>query len=313
MKKQTGQINYRTRGFKPKKSVVIAILALILAGCLAAGYFYYKSLSKFKFEEPAEYFINGLGYDINPGSELIIKDDGSVELNDDTNTAVSSYRLPVYFKDRDAVLLVNPMSYFKDGVVGYTRGQALELFTQLEMRSDNVLIKKGIKSLVANGAFLYDGDNSYVLLTDAQLSVGDRKISLSPLSYVIAAYDSWVIYYDHDTNTSEYIVFEDSVSPGIGDIDLKIDLENDLEINAGGLENIEAEGEESSDLALDDNRENQENQDNQDLQSISQSINKEITLEFESGLKVFCDLDRAESNGENFMLTPAVTMLPSAL
>ena len=54
-------------------------------------------------------------------------------------------------------------------------------------------------------AFYYDGKNMYFFIDKVTLIVGDRKIELSPLSYVNASYMSYVEYYDRENDIAEVI------------------------------------------------------------------------------------------------------------
>lgn len=252
MKNQQGQIQYKTRGFKPKSIVVVIVIAAILIVGIVAGILYYRSLNRYTFTEDAQYFVNGSAFSIPAGKKAIIQDDNSVVLDSGVGLTNAISNLPVYFTRSKSILAVAPMSYYTSGIQGRTGGTKIDYFTRIEESGGNVVISKGMKNRIDTADFLYDGNNTYVALSHCTLKIGDEEIELTPLSYIISTYDSWIAYYDYDTSQFEYVDFGDEEY-------------------------------------------------------------KEIVLEFRDGMKVYCDLDRAEVGNVNFMLTQALTVLPDTL
>ena len=252
MKNKQGQIQYKTKGFKPRTIVITIVITAILIVGIIAGVLYYRSLNRYTFTEDAQYFINGSSYAISAGKKAIIQDDTSVVLDTGVGITNAISKLPVYFTNSNAILSVAPMSYFTSGIQSRTGGTFIDYFTRIEASAGNVIISKGLKNRVDTADFLYDGDNTYVVLSHCDLKIGEEVIELTPLSYVISVYDSWVAYYDYETSQFTYLDFGDEKY-------------------------------------------------------------KEIVLEFRDGMKVYCDLDRAEAGGVNFMLTQAITVLPDTL
>lgn len=76
-----------------------------------------------------------------------------------------------------------------------------------EIYKENDLYYLNIRGFneVLEHAFLYDGKNLYFFPESTVLTVGDRKIELSPMSYVSCSYLSLLEYYDREKDVYETI------------------------------------------------------------------------------------------------------------
>ena len=209
MKKKNRQIHYKTAGFKPSRLTGILILAGLILAASAAGLLYYRNINRYVFAERMVYYTLGVPYEYGSGDRAVIEKDGSVSLISSGRIAIPTQTLPLYSRDRDAVVTVCPMSYYSGSLGAAARGRSLDRFTDIEMIGQDVNIIHKKDQLAESGSFLYDGEDTYVLLTEATLNIGsERSLKLSPLSYVIAVYDCYVMYYDHASDSFEYVTFD---------------------------------------------------------------------------------------------------------
>ena len=53
--------------------------------------------------------------------------------------------------------------------------------------------------------FLYDGKDLYFFIDTVTLKVGDKEITLSPMSYIDCSYLNLLSYYDKESDTYELV------------------------------------------------------------------------------------------------------------
>jgi len=112
--------------------------------------------------------------------------------------AVSLDSTPVYVKDKDNVIFPKEMS-----IVFPLKTREYQVNALSEIYKENDLYYLNIRNLNKNfdHLFLYDGDNLYFFVDNVTLTIGKKKIELSPMSYVNASYLNFVEYYDYDSDT----------------------------------------------------------------------------------------------------------------
>lgn len=110
---------------------------------------------------------------------------------------------PIYYQKEDMVILPKDMS-----VVMPT----LNCSEYLSRGYSYITLQDGIYRLTTNRYqdklnhyFLYDGRDLYFFIENVTLKVNGEEISLSPFSYVIGRYNSYISYYDKKTNTARTI------------------------------------------------------------------------------------------------------------
>lgn len=115
---------------------------------------------------------------------------------------VSLDSTPVYIKDTDNVIFPKEMS-----IVFPLKDMQYQVSALAEVYMENDLYFLNIRNLnkTYEHAFYYDGNNLYFFIDKVTLTVGDREIELSPLSYVNASYLNFVEYYDRENDVSEVI------------------------------------------------------------------------------------------------------------
>ena len=116
--------------------------------------------------------------------------------------AVSLDSTPVYIKDKDNVIFPKEMS-----IVFPLKNREYQVNALSELYKENDLYYLNIRNLnkTYDNVFLFDGNNLYFFIDAVTLTIGKKKIELSPMSYVSASYRNFVEYYDYDSDTFKTI------------------------------------------------------------------------------------------------------------
>lgn len=110
---------------------------------------------------------------------------------------------PIYYQKKDKVIFPKDMS-----VVMPTLSCSEYLakgYSFISHDKDNYILTAEEYNGKLGSYFLYDGGDLYFFLDSVSLKVGERTISLSPMSYVIASYGKYVSYYDKKSDKFETI------------------------------------------------------------------------------------------------------------
>ena len=185
-----------------KKAIILAIIGVLVV-CIAAGIIAYHNLTTYRFNEDATYYVMNMGYDIPKGSTARINNDGEVIVQRKNNIDLPAEYVGIYFNDSQKLLTVVPMSYFRANYRDDRWDKLVLPLTEIGIDSGKTFMQRNGKFLSQNGAFLYDGNDTYILLTEAELFIGDELVrTLSPLSSVFCNYSNFVEYRDY--NSGEY-------------------------------------------------------------------------------------------------------------
>lgn len=116
--------------------------------------------------------------------------------------AVSLDSTPVYIKDKNSVIFPKEMS-----VVFPLKTREYQVNALAEVYKENDLFYLNVRNLNKSfdHLFFFDGNNLYFFVDAVTLTVGKKKIELSPMSYVNASYLNFVEYYDYESDTYKTI------------------------------------------------------------------------------------------------------------
>lgn len=116
--------------------------------------------------------------------------------------AVSLDSTPVYIKDKDNVIFPKEMS-----IIFPLKTREYQVNALAEVYKENDLFYLNVRNLNKSfdHFFFFDGNNLYFFVDAVTLTVGKKKIELSPMSYVNASYMNFVEYYDYDSDTYKTI------------------------------------------------------------------------------------------------------------
>jgi len=105
---------------------------------------------------------------------------------------------PIYVKDQDLVIFPKEMMiYFLFNNRGYLVSPLAEVYMENDLYYLNL---KNVNKIFEH-TFYYDGKDLYFFTDNVTLEVGDKKIELSPMSYVNCSYLNLLEYYDKESDT----------------------------------------------------------------------------------------------------------------
>lgn len=121
-------------------------------------------------------------------------------VNNDFDVSLDS--TPVYLKNNNSVIFPKEMSIVFPLTDMQYRVSAL---SEVYMKNDLYYLNVRNLNKTFDHLFFFDGNNLYFFVDNVKLTVGDKVIELSPMSYVSASYLNFVEYYDKETDTFETI------------------------------------------------------------------------------------------------------------
>ena len=117
--------------------------------------------------------------------------------------SVSLDSTPIYLKNGKEVIFPSDMS-----VVMPTMGCAEYLsphYSYITFENNVYMLTTNRYHDKLNHYFLYDGMDMYFFIEDVTLKINQEEIKLSPYSYVMSKYNSYVSYYDKKSDTYKTI------------------------------------------------------------------------------------------------------------
>lgn len=116
--------------------------------------------------------------------------------------AISLDSTPVYIKDSDNIIFPKEMS-----IIFPLLDKQYQINALTEVYKENDLYYLNIRNLNKNfeHIFYFDGNNLYFFVDNVTLTVGEKEITLSPMSYVSCSYLNFVEYYDRNKDEFETI------------------------------------------------------------------------------------------------------------
>lgn len=193
---------------KNRKIILISfIVILIIFSIGVIVYRHYQDLNKIiiKDYELYQYFA---GRKFEYTGELSLKRNGEITKLKYKDVEIDVDSTPIYFKNIDnEMLLPTNMGFFILNDV--TKNYKLPYFSRIYVdESENDVssyLKTGDDKVYLEKSFLFDGNNMYVFLTDTVITVDNKKIELSALSYINVNYQDEITYYDKK-NDKFYVI-----------------------------------------------------------------------------------------------------------
>lgn len=178
---------------------ICLVVVLLIAILLYAKEYKNNRYAELKEVEVYQYFSGvKMEYTANIG-----RNRKNVILEYDNNDfAVSLDTTPVYIKGSGNAIFPKEMS-----IIFPLKDKQYRVNALSEIYTENNLYYLNIRSLnkVLENIFYYDGNNLYFFVDNVTLIVGDKEISLSPMSYVSCSYQNLVEYYDKENDIFETI------------------------------------------------------------------------------------------------------------
>jgi len=179
---------------------------LIIAGALAAAAIllfatrgFTEELKWQKVESTAHQYYNGASSVITSGTELKVDGEGAV-VSKNENEAIAD--LPIYYDDRDALLLTETSIYYDPRSDSETQ---VEPLTEFSIRNGNVYAAKGDREKRVDKGFIYNGKDKYIFLEPVTIAVNEISFDLPALSYIEADAYGNVSIFNYETKETENI------------------------------------------------------------------------------------------------------------
>lgn len=117
---------------------------------------------------------------------------------DSDDSVVNLDSTPIYIIDGDNAIFPKEMS-----IVFPLKDKEYKVNALAEIYMENDLYYLNIRNLNKSfdHIFYFDGSNLYFFVDDIILSIGNKDVKLSPMSYVSCSYLNMVEYYDKDTDS----------------------------------------------------------------------------------------------------------------
>lgn len=187
---------------KNKYNILIpAFLVIVLLIAVILYTTEYKNNRYASVEEVEVYqYFSGIKMEY---TALVSRNKKNVILEYENNDYIVSLdSTPVYIKDTDNVIFPKEMS-----IMFPLKDMQYQVNALSEVYMENDLYFLNMRNLNKSydHVFYYDGNNLYFFIDNVTLTVGNRTIELSPLSYVNASYMNFVEYYDRENDIFEVI------------------------------------------------------------------------------------------------------------
>lgn len=220
------QLNRKKKFILLSSSLLITLLVLIIA--ILCFINYKNNVKKYKTMSLYQYF-SGVKYEYTGEVTLTLKD-GIIDLkNEDSSKKINFDSLPVYVKGSEhKMILPKTMSVVIPSIKNknYKISKLTMVKTDFELDNQSYLLYE-YDNMYLDKSFLYDGVDTYVFLDNVELVVDDKKINLSPLSYVVAPFRGDIEIYDYKND--KCTIIEDRESEVIVNYDkYVVDLTSDL-------------------------------------------------------------------------------------
>lgn len=201
---------------------IIGIIVVLIALFIVFSRF--SNMNKFEYnaEYPMYQYFSGVKTSYTGKVTLI--NDGDITKVESNEGIMDINDAPIYYQDVDnKVLITKNMQLFFPHL--FNKNYKLKYFTNIfydnEMSSS--YFEDGKKNVFLEDAFLYDGNNMYLFLTDISVQVLDEKYDLSPLSYVVVNYQGEVEIYDKKTDKYHMIeLCEKDVLANLGEYTINL-------------------------------------------------------------------------------------------
>lgn len=189
---------------KKNKFLIFSIISLIMILLVIMSIlFLRKKLDEVTLNDQSfyQYFYGEkLEYD---GTLTLNKEDEIIEMSfKDVTVELDS--TPIYYQKDDKVLFPKKMS------VVFPKSNGLQYkvnnFTSIFIDGDDIYLKDTPINRSIQNCFLYDGRDLFFFIETTEVTIGNEKYVLSPLSYVILKYNQEIEIYQKDLD--KYTILE---------------------------------------------------------------------------------------------------------
>lgn len=205
---------------------VFVIIIIVVVGLVV--YKRYQELNKITIKdyELYQYFA---GRKFEYTGELSLKRNGEITKLKYKDIEIDVDSTPIYFKNIDnEMLLPTNMGFYilRISNKSYKLPYFSRIYVDDSGEDASSFLKFNDEKVYLEKSFLFDGNNLYAFLYNTTITIDDKVIKLSPLSYIEVNYQDEIVYYDKKND--KYEIISDHEKDVIAEIDgYKINLSTD--------------------------------------------------------------------------------------
>lgn len=218
----------RKKQIKAATMLQIGIAGVLLIVLVMFLVWYSDGLNSFKPDENTFQFIAGAKVE-RSGDATYRNKEGVIEIAD-ANGKSNMAGNPILYEDTAKITLSDNMLLMIP-----TEGKdvsRVNCFATITEKGGLSTITMDRKQKQVRGGFLYNGEDTYILLEEATLVIGAKEVELGPLSYVTVAYRQYVEYHNSADNEYEWIALDNVDVTGKAASGYLLDFGKDV-INTG--------------------------------------------------------------------------------
>ncbi len=187
-----------------RKSIVgIASLVCGVLVVISAAVWYVSNDNRYALDASAVQYYVGQEYPIDDGAVLVrsvIDDTTKTTLVTDSGDRTLT-SLVIYQPSSESIVLTQDMVYYDPRSTVKAQVKAL---TEVVCTSTSITAYSGNDSATLSRGFLYDGKDYFVFLEEVVVSYNGYTKTLSPLSYIEAVYQNYIVIFDYETKECIY-------------------------------------------------------------------------------------------------------------
>lgn len=192
---------FQKKIFKKKNIPYFLIFLVLIAGIVFLVF--RKKVDEYVVEDHQlyQYFL-GQRMDYE-NSKIKLNKNGDITTISFGDYKVNLDSTPVYYGDEEKVLFPQTMAVIKP-----MQGKQFRInyYSSAYKDLDTYVLKDGKKIYDLSNFFLFDGGDVYFIMEESEITYGDQKITVSPLSFVnVNTFDHSIEIYNYKENESQYI------------------------------------------------------------------------------------------------------------
>lgn len=183
---------------------IIGVTGVLIALFIVFRQFF--NLKQVTYDETYSLYQYFSGVKVSYSGKVTLTNNGDITTVESGGEVADIHDAPIFFeKNKSEVLIPKSMQLLIPRSLN--QNYKLNYFTRVVYDDEENInyFYKGKNKVYLEESFLYDGDDLYLFLMDVELTVGEKKYSLNPLSYAIVTYGGQVEIYDKKNDKYEVI------------------------------------------------------------------------------------------------------------
>lgn len=216
--------DFYERSMDNKKVMVLDILVIIAVIVVIVFAFNVRNeVTNYKVKNEKIYMYFGKERFDFKGSFTINTDKNITNIKLNGKNANLDYE-PIYFADKKEVVFPKTMAIVFPLESGNTK--KVTYYAKIKQDNDDIyLTNKIVNNRKLANTFLFDGNDLYFFIENVSVSFGNKKIDISPLSFVIYNSDNELYIYDYSSD--KMYMYTNISNPIASNSNYKINLKED--------------------------------------------------------------------------------------